>query len=68
MAPNLLTVAELAAILKVDRSTVYRHADEWGVLRFGGALRFDLATVLKHRQRPSRHERLDLLPSITLVR
>jgi hypothetical protein len=46
---ELVTVAELAAWLRIDRDYVYRYADELGALRLGSGprarLRFDLAEV-----------------------
>jgi hypothetical protein len=46
---RLLKADELAAVLGVDRSYVYEHADELGAWRLGSGsrarLRFDLADV-----------------------
>jgi len=41
MSP-LVDAATLADHLGISRDTVYRHADELGVIRIGGRLRFDL--------------------------
>jgi hypothetical protein len=52
--PRIVTVAEFAEILHLDPSMVYRHADDWGVLHFGAALRFDLdAALALARRAPS---------------
>lgn len=49
MAERLVTPAELATFLAVDRSYVYEHADELGAYRLGSGprarLRFDLEEV-----------------------
>jgi hypothetical protein len=49
MRARLLTPAELAEWLAVDRSWVYEHAEELGALRLGAGpkarLRFDLEAV-----------------------
>jgi hypothetical protein len=42
----LLTAPELAEALRVEVKSVYRHADELGAIRVGGALRFDAAVAL----------------------
>jgi hypothetical protein len=51
VADRLLSPAELAAWLSVDRSWVYEHAEELGVLRLGGGprarLRFDVEEVVR---------------------
>jgi hypothetical protein len=51
VADGLLTPAELAAWLSVDRSYVYAHAEELGVLRLGtgprARLRFDREEVAR---------------------
>jgi excisionase family DNA binding protein len=73
-----LNVKQLAERLGVSRDTVYRHADEWGVLRVGGVLRFDWEAVqarlrtpppaplpeppLNHGGRPRRTTPVELLP------
>jgi hypothetical protein len=50
-AGQLLTVGQLAAVLAVDESYVYEHADELGALRLGlgprARLRFDLDEALR---------------------
>lgn len=45
--PQLLTVEELAARLRVKPSWVYSHADDLGVLRLGKYLRFNWQRVLE---------------------
>lgn len=45
-ATDLLTAEQLAALLKVDTKTVYRHADRLGAIRVGRRLRFDPAKAL----------------------
>jgi excisionase family DNA binding protein len=45
-ATDLLTAEELAAQLKVDTKTVYRHAARLGAIRVGRRLRFDPAKAL----------------------
>jgi hypothetical protein len=51
-ADQLLTASEVATRFKVDRSWVYAHADELGVIRLGDGprprLRFDPAVVARH--------------------
>jgi hypothetical protein len=42
---ELLTVEELAAVLKVKPSWIYAHAADLGVFRLGKYLRFSLALV-----------------------
>lgn len=42
---RMIGVAELAELLAVSRDTIYRHAEALGVVRVGGALRFDPATA-----------------------
>ena len=44
---ELLTVAEVAARLRVKSSWVYEHADDLRVLRVGKYLRFRWALVLE---------------------
>ena len=49
-APNLEALVDaktLADMLGVSRDHVYRHADELGAIRTGGALRFDLEAVTR---------------------
>jgi hypothetical protein len=51
-AERLLTAKEIAERFNVDRSWVYAHARELGVIRIGGGarprLRFDPAVVAQH--------------------
>ena len=49
--PDLLTVEEIAARLRVKSSWVYTHADELGALRLGKYLRFSWERVLEHLER-----------------
>jgi hypothetical protein len=42
---RMVTVAELARDLRVSPDTVYRHQLALGVVKVGGALRFDLAAA-----------------------
>jgi hypothetical protein len=64
----LLTAAEVAARFSVDRSWVYAHARELGVVRIGEGprprLRFDPAVVAQRQlpSRPSALTRAGLLP------
>lgn len=44
---EVLTVGELAAVLQVRVSWVYRHANELGALRLGKYLRFVLPDVIE---------------------
>ena len=58
-AHGLLNARQVAARFNVERSWVYAHADELGVVRLGQGprprLRFDPAVVAQHRQaRPAR--------------
>jgi len=58
-AHGLLTARQVAARFNVDRSWVYAHADELGVVRLGQGprprLRFDPAVVAQHLlARPTR--------------
>jgi hypothetical protein len=58
-AHGLLTARQVAARFNVDRSWVYAHADELGVVRLGQGprprLRFDPAVVAQHLlARPAR--------------
>lgn len=49
-APNLEDLVDaktLAKTLGVSRDHVYRHADELGAIRTGGALRFDLSRATR---------------------
>jgi hypothetical protein len=49
-APNLdefVDAKTLADLLGVSRDHVYRHADELGAIRTGGALRFNLETATR---------------------
>ena len=43
----LMTVDELAVLLKLKPSWIYAHADELGAYRLGKYLRFSLSRVLK---------------------
>jgi hypothetical protein len=57
---KLLTVAEVARLLAVDRDFVYAHQAELGVVRLPGkgrrpALRFDRDTLLERLDRKPRH-------------
>ena len=57
---KLLTVAEVARLLAVDRDFVYAHQAELGVVRLPGkgrrpALRFDRDTLLERLDRSHRH-------------
>src|SRR5262245_46145348 len=45
-SPELLTVGEVAARLRVKDSWVYSHADDLGVYRLGKYLRFSWQRVL----------------------
>ena len=48
----LLNVEEIAKVLKIPVSTVYRLVEEGGLPahKVGAALRFDVARVLKHTE------------------
>ncbi len=52
---GMLTVAELAKHLRLNRAWVYEHADELGAIRVGSGpkarIRFDLHTALKALER-----------------
>jgi len=50
----LLTVPEVAAILRVPSSWVYSHAAELGVYRVGKYLRFERNVVLEEIRKRSR--------------
>jgi hypothetical protein len=53
-ADALLTVPEVAAILRVPSSWVYSHATELGVYRVGKYLRFEREIVLEEIRKRSR--------------
>jgi hypothetical protein len=53
-ADALLTVPEVAAILRVPSSWVYSHAAELGVYKVGKYLRFEREVVLEEIRRRSR--------------
>lgn len=53
-ADALLTVPEVAAILRVPRSWVYSHAAELGVYRVGKYLRFERDVVLEEIRKRSK--------------
>jgi hypothetical protein len=48
---NLMTVKEIAGVLRVPSSWVYDHADELGGYRLGKYLRFDLSRVFERLQK-----------------
>lgn len=50
----LLTVPEVAAILRVPSSWVYSHAAQLGVYRVGKYLRFERGVVLEEIRKRSR--------------
>jgi len=55
MSMDFMTVAEIAATLKVKTSWVYTHADELGAYRIGKYLRFCLPRVMQRLDRMSRY-------------
>jgi hypothetical protein len=48
---GLLTVQELANLLRLNPSWVYLHADELGVYRLGKYLRFSMLRVVERLQK-----------------
>jgi predicted DNA-binding transcriptional regulator AlpA len=51
MQERLLTVSEVADLLRVKSSWVYDHADDLGAFRLGKYLRFALPRVMERLQR-----------------
>jgi hypothetical protein len=49
---RVVTVAELAAELRVSRDAIYDDADRLGAFRVGQTLRFDLDDALARSRRP----------------
>jgi hypothetical protein len=48
---TLMTVQELAGLLRLKPSWVYAHADELGAYRLGKYLRFDVTRVIERLDR-----------------